>query len=320
MRNIPLTALLLAASCTLASSAFSETTASPADSTSAKQDKNKSYFFSSLLPKALQAHPLLTISVITEVTDLGKKITPPTANKPAYYLIKSMGYHHEGQGVYEEGKVAIENIERIVRNSLASSHYLPADKEHPATLCLFYFWGIHSKLDNPDQETGMGGTPDIGYKNLLARAQLVGGAKFAKEFEAALKSKHDSMSPGDNKMIGIDPVYMFTMRTDLNRSLMDQVLDDCYYVVVSAYDAGALVGKGERKLLWRTKISTAAQGVSIAETTPTLVTSGGAFFGRDMKEAMLVDKRINRKGSVETGELKVLEMDGKSETTPPANK
>jgi hypothetical protein len=113
----------------------------------------------------------------------------------------------------------------------------------------------------------------------------------------------------------MDPVYRFGMSSDLNRNLLEQVIDDCFYVVISAYD-GAALAHGDKKLLWRTKISTPAQGVSLAETTPALVASGGPFFGRDTNGPTIVDKRIDRKGKVGLGELKVISMDEKpAETT-----
>jgi hypothetical protein len=88
------------------------------------------------------------------------------------------------------------------------------------------------------------------------------------------------------------------------------VFDDCYYVVISAFDAFAFA-QGEKKLLWRTKMSTPAQGVSLAETASALVASGGPFLGREMLHASIVGKRISRSGTVELGELKVIKLDEK---------
>ena len=291
--------LLLVVSCiAISSTAFGESTNHNPNPAPGNKEKSKSYFFSSLLPTALQSHPSLAITVITENSDEGKKLAPPTLEKPTYCLIKSVGYHHEGQGVSDIGKVSEENIRKLVQAALANSHYLPSDTEHPATLVLFYFWGVHTKLD-------LDGLVDIGDRNLLSRAQLVGGVKFAHDFAMALDARHQAT---ENGPVGMDPVYLFSIRSDLNRSLVDQVLDDCYYIVVSAYDADALT-KGQRKLLWRTKMSTPAQGVSLAETTPALVSSAGPYFGHDMNEATIVAKRIDRKGKVGLGELKVISMD-----------
>ncbi len=257
----------------------------------------------SLLPKAFQKHPRLAISIITEMTDEGRKITPPTPANPAYYRAYSAGYHEEGTGGYESGKkVSEENLEKRMRQALAASGFLPDTPEHQPTLYLVFFWGVHSKLEQKDDETGVI-IPDIGHRNLLSRAQLVGGVAFARELAKALRDQ--AMSGGGLPTV-FDPVYRFTDRDDLTRNLMEQVLDDCYYVVVSAYDSVS-IAKGEKKLLWRTKMSTPAQGVSMPETTPTLVDSGADFFGRDMASASIVDKRISRErgGRVDLGPLEV---------------
>lgn len=306
--------------CIVSLSAVSTIVAAPDSKPARTADQRRkewSYFFSSLLPTALQSHPLLAISVITEMTDEGKKLPLPTAEKSYYYIMKSMGYQHRGNTVEDAKQVPESDLQRFVQNTLAKQHYEIADKEHPATHALFYFWGVHARLDTTDTGNGVVWIPDVGNKNLLSRAQLVGGTKFAKELEIALIDRQRATVPGTKTPIGMDPVYLFSIRSDLNRTLMEQVLDDCYFVVVSAYDAAALA-KGEKKLLWRTKMSTPAQGLSISETIPTLVSSGGAYFGREMNEPNIVDKRINRKGIVGAGELKVIEMDAPTGEKKPA--
>lgn len=263
-------------------------------------EKLESPYDFSLLPKAFQKHPLLAISVVSEVTEEGKRLKPPTPENPLYYSAASVGYHHEGQGVSEDGKLSKAEVEKRVESALSFSNYLPATEEHPPTVAVFYFWGVHSKLDKGDMETGEGGFRDVRYHNLLSRAALVGGDHFAKELAEALKRQSLMGAPSLSIM---DPVYRFTNRDDLTRNLMEQVLDDCYYVVISAYE-GAALAHGERKLLWRMKMSTPAQGVSLVETTPALISSGRSFIGRPMVGAAIVGKRIDRDGKVEIGDLK----------------
>jgi hypothetical protein len=214
-------------------------------------------------------------------------------------LAVSSGYHGEGDGVSQEKTISVEHLEKMVEKALTDGYYFEATKEHPASVVLFFVWGVHAKLAVDDPNTGDGGVDDVGYRNLLSRAALVGGTEFAKELAAALEEQSWSAT-GDKLM---NPVYRFVIRSNKNRMLMEQVLDDCYYVVVSAYDSAALA-RGEKKLLWRTKMSTSAQGVSLAETSSALVASGGPYFGREMTEPSLVDKRISRNGKVELGELK----------------
>jgi len=275
--------------------------ADPGDAArSGKAEKTESPYAFSLLPKAFQKHPVLAISVITDLTEEGKRVKPPTREHPTYYYATCSGYHHEGQGVSEKGSVSEEDMTKRVTDALAFNHFLPATAEHPPTLALFFFWGVHSKLDQGDSETGELGPRDVGFHNLLSRAALVGGEKFAKDLAKAIKEQSVSGMPA---MSIADPVYRFTNRDDLTRNLMEQVLDDCYYVIVSAYDGAALT-RGEKKLLWRTRMSTPAQGVSLAETVSALVASSRPFLGQQMSQASIVGKRIDRDGRVEIGDIK----------------
>ena len=274
----------------------------------APKEKTVSLYSFTLLPKAFQQHPVLAISVITDMTAEGKKCPPPTSGNPCYYYCHSSGYHQEGQGASEEGSVSDENMMKWVQKVLASQNYLPANKEHPATLILFFFWGVHSKLDLTPSENDDISIRDVGHHNLLSRAALVGGAGFAKELAKAIEQR--DLSSAGPTLAFLDPVYRFANRDTLTSNLMEQVFDDCYYVVISAFDAFAFA-QGEKKLLWRTKMSTPAQSVSLAETASALVASGGPFLGREMLQASIVGKRISRSGKVELGELKVLGIDEK---------
>lgn len=271
----------------------------------------------SLLPRAFQKHPLLAISIITEMTDEGRKLKPPTPENPTYYYVFSAGFHEEGSVAVESGRVSNQDLEPRVQHALAASGYLPGSPEHPPALLLVFFWGVHNKLDQGDIETGEGGFPDINHQNVLSRAALVGGTAFAKELAKALREQ--DMLGGRMPSV-FDPVYRFANRDDLTRNLVEQVLDDCYYVVISAYD-GASVARGEKKLLWRTKMSTPAQGVSLVETTPALIDSGADFFGREMKAASIVGKRISRErgGRVDLGPMEFkgyMDKPGDKETPP----
>ena len=289
--------------------------ADPAPAVANPAEKTVPPYGFSLLPKAFQKHPVLAISIITEMTDEGRKLTPPSQENPTYCYLFSSGYHQEGYEAAQEGAVPKDSFEKLVQKSLASAGYLPGNKEHPAAQVLFLVWGVHVKLRQNAVETEQGGEDDLGHHNLLSRAALVGGAAFEKDLAKAIQEQ--AVGGWENASV-IDPVYRFTNRDALTRNLMEQVLDDCYYVVISAYD-GAALARGEKKLLWRTKMSTPAQGVSLVETTPALVASGRPFFGREMAQASIVGKRITRGGHVELGPLEFkgyIDKPSEPETSP----
>lgn len=79
------------------------------------------------------------------------------------------------------------------------------------------------------------------------------------------------------------PLETFRRRDLKTENLMDQITNDCYYVVISAFDF-ASVTHGKQQLLWRTKLTTLARGVSMATAAPALITNGAGYLGRDMSE------------------------------------
>lgn len=276
-------------------------------------EKMKKTFIFSLLPKAFQSKPVQAISVLTEVTDIGKQLMPPKLGTPAYYRLMVSGYHKEGAGTSQEKSIDRESLVQEVKKSLRAANYLEETKESPASLLLVVVWGEHNREYDPQ------------HRNELARAKLIGGEKWATELAEAIEAQEDSPVRGSQRMPDImNPVYQFCARNDKNRVLVDQVLDDCYFVVVSAYDLAAYE-RGERLLLWRTKMTTAAQGVSLAESSTALVASGTNYFGKWMTEVSIVDKRINRKTKIEMGETRTISMDEpaadqQQKPAPPARK
>lgn len=258
-------------------------------------EKKTSKWVFSLLPRSFQTNPRVDFSVITEMTEEGKKIPPPTEEKPLYYFAQSAGFHGEGQGVQDYPPLELGKLEAQLSASLKINHYLPATDGHPPTIVLFYIWGVHNRLD-PEMR-------DIGNANLLSRAQLVGGTKFAHELYQALVEWDAAGSPtGDIT----DPVHRFIERDDLTRQLMEQIFTDCYYIVVSAYE-GAALAHGQRKLLWRTKIATPSQGIGLKETLPALVAGGANYYGKEMPTATVLDEQLHRGGHVDIGEAQVKE-------------
>src|SRR5947207_13393327 len=61
-----------------------------------KKDSGKSQWVFSLLPKSLQKNPRLELTVITEMTEAGKKLPPVSSEKPAYFETFSAGFHQLG--------------------------------------------------------------------------------------------------------------------------------------------------------------------------------------------------------------------------------
>lgn len=279
----------------------------------------------SLLPKSLQKNPDLDLTVITEVTDEGKKLPPASPDHPAYYVAQAAGLVQVGDTYGNEKTLRPDEVEHLLKKALAANGYLPAaPAAQPPSLVVTYLWGSDNLL-SPDESR----SADQVARNILDRAALVGGKKFAKEL-ADLFAQADAMtsfsssgsigssddSSGDTTGAAplsplastnfSNPVNLFKLRSAKNEFLVDQAADDCYYVVASAYDY-ATMAKGQRKLLWRTRMTVNSKGVSQVQSLPTLIASAAPFLGREMAEPEILTRRAKEE-QITIGTPTVVEM------------
>jgi hypothetical protein len=254
---------------------------------------------SSAQPEPPRSSAAFDSSAITEWTEVGRRIAAPTADSPAYVVIYAKGQQDFGRASAAEKTPAPETLDQQMEKSLAQQHYLRADaKRQPAYLIVFS-WGSHRALVYNSQ--------DAGFANLLDRAALVGGNRFSNELRAAMErevSASDATSDGAfgaqmpgmrpvsaaDLFVSISPLERFRKRNQKTEDLMNQISNDCYYVIISAFDY-ASVGQGKSQLLWRTKLTTTSPGTSLADAIPSLIASGAGYLGRSMSEAELFSGR-----------------------------
>jgi hypothetical protein len=260
-----------------------------------------------LLPKSAQKEPLVDVTVITEMTPAGREARSPSAARPSYYVARTVGYHDAGQGVHGERPVPAGVLQDRLEKSLAAAHYLPAADGHAASLAMIFVWGSSNALDDSASVDGPldpTNSPDDAHRALLDRAALIGGDRFAAELGHVLL-RQDAQE-GAN-IDGPSPLGAFVGRDYETRRLVELAQTDNFYVVASAYDAVELA-RGRRILLWRTKITTASQGVGMAQALPRLMIAGAPFFGVDMPKARTMTGHIIPDGSVEVGEAFTVEQ------------
>ena len=206
-------------------------------------------------------------TAITESTENGLQLAAPTADRPAYVVTHSGGQHDFGQASAGEKVPSAETLGQQVEQALGQLHYLRADASHPPSLLIVFSWGVHCSPGDDFE--------DPGYRNLLDRAALVGGRQFADELKKVLEQNETlaaatSAQPFGAQMPGMRPMSAASLfqsqspiedlrRRDLKTEyLLRQIADDCYYVVVSAFDYSS-VARGKQQLLWRTKLTARAR-------------------------------------------------------------
>jgi len=180
----------------------------------AKKPKSDKWRFT-LLPVGLQINPKVDYTVFTEMTDAGRKLPEPSFANPVYYLAHTTGQTDTGDTYSGIKEIPYQKLQQILNTSLASNGYRPADAAHPPTQVLFFSWGRHNKIElavnaelmsENDILKALTEPPDPGARrvlekvvaredirntleNIIARAKIIGGKKFAIEVTHALVAR-----------------------------------------------------------------------------------------------------------------------------------
>lgn len=286
-----------------------------AEAEPSRENKNadRPHWIYSFLPQAVQKNPTLEITVITEMTDAGKKLPRVSPEHPVFYQAHSLGSKSLGDPAGGEKPIDAGELERVLFRSLALNGYQPARTSGPPpSIVIIYYWGAHNVLNEGDADNPS--LPvEVVRRNILDRAALVGGAKFARELHVLMQEADDyataasaqlatdgrpPISPG--LVAFANPVNLFKLGNAKNELLLNQIAGDLHYVVASAYDYQS-VAANNKILLWRTRMTVSARGTSQRQAVPAMILGAGPFFGREMKETEIISKRAVPEGSVEVG-------------------
>lgn len=288
----------------------------PKEKADAKPAKGGGFVFS-LLPKSLQKNPRLDFNILTEMTPAGQRAPQPTAGHPVYYVAAAGKMVNNGIGAENQKGPPRDQVERLMTKALAERGYVVTEGNPLPTIAVVYNWGTSSFQPPVDVSDGdPDAVPMISEveirKGLLDRAQLIGGQKFVKEVADAMqqvdiKASMSNMAvPEGGDFMGSvgdmmpDPFERLRSRNVEMERLVDELFSSSYFVVASAYDYAAMA-KGQRVLLWRTKMTVNSLGVNMAESVPPLIASASPYLGVETKDPIVVTKRISREGHVEVG-------------------
>lgn len=242
-----------------------------------------SFRLSDFLPRSLQKNPRLNLSVITEMTPAGKNIPPPSRSHPAYYIAVDGGMSEQGDAIAGEKPPSTNRWREVMVASLAASGYLPASAQHPPTLIVHCRYGSFNRispvgggpLDDPSATNNLQLDPTQ-FRNLILKAALVGGEKFSVDLVRAMST---------------NTLPFFRLRDTHTDTLVNLAFDDLYFVIASAYDYDA-AARGQKILLWRTKVTTDSQGLMMDDTVPTLTIDARDYFGHPTDGPVVFHPRL----------------------------
>ncbi|MEO6569169.1 MAG: hypothetical protein ABIO94_10445 [Opitutaceae bacterium] len=283
--------------------------------------KEPSHFFHDLLPTAWQKRPNLRFNVFTEMTSAGRERPEPTREKPLRYFAPAGSYVEMGwQTMAGERPPPWPQLREAVQAALAANGYnlIADDHQRPDVLIVFSFGAFSTDLaqlavDPMTQEPIF--PPPVTAEELLPylmkgplrdakavqdvidRARFIGGGRVAEELRSALVFESSYNGPD-----GGSPVQLLLHGS--GGGAVERVLElafhTCYFVTATAFDFSG-VEKKQKQVLWQTRMTVEAQGVTMDEVLKPLIINTGSYLGRETPEPIIVQKRISREGNVEVG-------------------
>jgi hypothetical protein len=253
----------------------------------------------------------------------------------------------QGSPAREKSPALAELEERLRSALATNGFLPAKAPKHKPSLVIMFYWGSHTPdfqdakdaaLDTATQETTDGSVPQFNgaetaeellpavladlakRKEMIERASLIGGLKFASDLNSVIEDESrmaevDADAGRAAALVGLpspefrrvaSPFHRYLQSDPKIEMLVEATFGGCYFVVASAYD-GLAMAKGEKRLLWRTKMTVNSVGVSMREALPTLIATSAPYLGRDMKDAEVLSKRVYREGRVEIGTPTVVE-------------
>ena len=157
-----------------------------------------------------------------------------------------------------------------------------------------------------------------GMMNQVAQSELEGELYQMRMFEDARRDANEFNA----KLLGyvdeinyLDTPALFAGLGTAYHDLIDDLENERYFFVISAYDFPTAVKTGKRKLMWATRVSIQAQGNKFNEAAALMMSKASKYFGQDSGRLM---QEFEREGKVSLGDLKFIGVVTDPKASPPA--
>jgi hypothetical protein len=218
------------------------------------------------------------VIVVTDFTDVGRKLTPPTKTSPVYYEALILGYNDWGRVVAGEKIPEKKDMIKLIFKVLADQGYYPCDATHSPTIILALAWG------SMNRKRGM---------SLL----FMGGDKYDLMWEVDPIANAGAIDPH---------VLTLNSRNGDAALIMSMAGERLYVASIQAFDEAAAL-KDKTVLLWHTKITCPANGLAMDSALRRMVRTAAPLVGRETARPVVTVAPV-RNATVEMGESRVLEL------------
>ena len=286
----------------------------------------------------------LLLALVTSSCAISSTATAQARFESAVYAYRSPEYKREVQanGSYAREYYAISNagaaqgtvrgrlvdevtfsqLSGVLAEHLGRKNYFLARNKEEASLLLVVHWGASLPYKEGNYRTDLNAAASA-FSQVASAEPPKSTLEYSErsvaetDFERALDQMLFSTNWRDyqngqtarilgytRELMEADDIRRYYGGGHLFHDLIQEIEQPRYYVFVSAYDFRRLNNKGERKLLWRTRVSMRTQDNRFAEKLGALIASAAPHFGEQRHH--LIRKQMPNV-TVEIGEATVVQ-------------
>jgi hypothetical protein len=245
--------------------------------------------------------------------------------KREYYAL-TQGHYYPGVGKDRSiDPVKFPQIAGLAAQFLATKNYYLAQDAKQAGLLLEISWGksiplndgvyranLAMNLSMLSQSLSSAAAGRFSGGSFSAAPQSFGESTEKEQALAQIVMFNDMRRQADEhnaKLLGYvdeinqrDNPSQFAGAGDAYHDLIDDIENERYYIIISAYDFAAAKA-GEMKRLWVTRVSVQSQGNRFNEAAALMLAKASRYFGQDSGRLV---REFDREGKVTLGELQVV--------------
>jgi len=237
------------------------------------------------------------------------------------------------QGHYLDGAARDASIENLSFHDLVSTlaidlakqNYFPTREPTTADLFIIVHWGttMPGEVDSMYRDILMERTNAF-FEELAASDNpgLVVGMSEIQSLNRTFQMGMEQSIRQSAKILGYTEALnkerqrpSATGTTDREHQLREDLIQERYFVILTAWDNQALLKNKESRLLWSTRFSMRAVGKNFTEALPALSRVAGGYFGRQLDD-LKTERTHLGKGDIEYGEFEILGTESPSPLSP----
>ena len=249
----------------------------------------------------------------TAAPDYSEQKFAPGAQKPETYLFYQGQFHGGTTRDPNLENAQFNQIVKTIGENMVHQNYFPSKDPKEADLLIVVHWGTTTIYENPNRQDDLdrlntllakynaaiaaGKHPDPGPLN---QAQMIEESEQA-EIRKAIGINAELL--GFRQQINKDMAKGSASSTGASTEgadLINALSEERYFVILMAYDFHTMKKGSTPKLLWSTRFSIRAAGISFTNALPVMSKVAANYFGRDL-DGLKVENPTAAEGKVDVG-------------------